>query len=80
MFRSRSLSVRPATATAVDGFRGTGRPVPGRQEKGLTVGELLLIVVVVAVTICGAVMALRSQQPTTPGSETQMQPMGTQQP
>ena len=80
MFHSRSLSVRPATATAVDRFRGTVRQTPGRREQGLTVGELLLIVVVVAVTIGGAVMALRSQQPATPSAETQMQPVGTQQP
>lgn len=80
MFHSHSLSVRSTTSTTVPRYRRAGKPHPDRQEQGLTVGELLLIVVVVLVAVGGAVVALRSQQPTTPSSETQMQPMGTQQP
>ena len=42
---------------------------PSLREQGLTVGELVLIVLVILVAAGGAWLFLGSQQPTTPSSE-----------
>ena len=52
---------------------------PSLREQGLTVGELVLIVLVILVAVAGAWLFLDSQQPT-PSDEATVQPSALNKP
>jgi len=68
------------TPLAPSGFRSShALRTPCLREQGLTVGELVLIVLVVLVAAAGAWLFLGSQQPT-PSDEATVQPSTLNQP